>query len=682
MSNPPDIVGFIWSVADKLRGTYKQSEYGRVILPLVVLRRLDCVLEPTRAAVLAEEAKTRDMLPALRDKLLLKAAGQPFYNTSNLVFRTLTAAESKESRWKGFASLTVAEHQGQNLKTYISRFSENAHSIMEYFRFEQHIDRMEQADILNVVLGEFVKVDLHPRVVNNLAMGQIFEELIRKFSEQSNETAGEHFTPRDVIKLMVNVLLAEDDGALTTPGIIRTVYDPACGTGGMLSEAEAHVAKLNRDATLELFGQELNPEAYAICQSDMMMKGHRAENIAFGNSFTKDGHADRHFHYCLSNPPFGVEWKTSRTFIEKEAQRGWAGRFGAGLPRINDGSLLFLQHMISKMRDPKEGGTRVAVVFNGSPLFTGAAGSGESEIRRWIIENDWLEAIVGLPDQLFYNTGINTYIWLVTNRKAPERRGKVQLIDGTHLFEKMPKSKGDKRKRLGEQNVETLTRLYGDFTEGEHVRIFDNAVFGYQRITVERPLHLDFQASPERVARLEHERSWQNLLKSRKKGAAAEAEIAAGRETQEAVRAALSTLDPDKLYLDRKAFRKDLKKAVKAAGVTLNASLRNAIESALGERNEAAALCTDKKGNPEPDTTLRDQENVPLGEDIGAYMAREVLPHVPDAWVDESKTKVGFEIPFTRYFYQYEPPRPLADIKADVLRLESRVQDLLAGVFR
>jgi len=665
MSNFSDKVSFIWSVADKLRGTYKQSEYGRVVLPLVVLRRLDCVLEPTRDAV-RQVAKTAANQPAvLRHKMLLRAAGQGFYNVSRFDFDTLLADPT---------------HIAANLAAYIGGFSEDARDILEFFRFEVQIERMDRADLLFAVIKLFTEIDLHPDVVDNHQMGSIFEELIRRFSEQSNETAGEHFTPREVIALMVNLLFAEDDDGLRQRGIIRTLYDPACGTGGMLSVAEERLAELNPDATLEVYGQELNGESYAICKSDMMLKGGKAENIKFGNSFTRDGHEGARFHYCISNPPFGVEWKTAAPGIRSEAERGHAGRFGAGLPRINDGSLLFLQHMISKMRAPADGGTRIAIVFNGSPLFTGAAGSGESEIRRWIIENDWLEAIVALPDQMFYNTGINTYVWLLSNRKSAARKGTVQLVNGVSFFRKMRKSLGDKRKELGPGDIDTLTRLYGELAEGEHVRVFDNADFGYQRITVERPLRLNFQVSEERLGRLDEQKAWTNLLKSRKKGPAGDAEIAAGRATQERVRAVLRGMD-GALHRDRATFQPALAAAFKAAGVKLPAALGKAVLTALSERDEDAAICRDKKGQPEPDADLRDHENVPLTEDIGAYMAREVLPHVPDAWVDESKTKIGYEIPFTRHFYEYEPPRELEEIEGEIRALEAEIQGMLAGVF-
>ena len=667
MSSFADKVSFIWSVADKLRGTYKQSEYGRVVLPLVVLRRLDCVLEPTRAAVRQVAATSTSQPDVLRHKMLLRAAGQGFYNTSPFDFPTLLADPT---------------HLAANLGAYIGGFSENARDILDYFRFEVQIERMDRADLLFSVIKLFTEIDLHPDVVDNHQMGSVFEELIRRFSEQSNETAGEHFTPREVIALMVNLLFAEDDEGLRRKGIIRTLYDPACGTGGMLSVAEEKLAELNPDATLEVYGQELNGESYAICKSDMMLKGGKAENIKFGNSFTKDGHEGAAFHYCISNPPFGVEWKTAQPVVQAEHEsRGFAGRFGAGLPRINDGSLLFLQHMISKMRAPADGGTRIAIVFNGSPLFTGAAGSGESEIRRWIIENDWLEAIVALPDQMFYNTGINTYVWLVSNRKSAARKGTVQLVNGVSFFRKMRKSLGDKRKELGPEDIDTLTRLYGELVEGDHVRVFDNADFGYQRITVERPLQLDFQANAERIARLDDQTAWTNLLKSRKNGPAGEAEIEAGRASQAQVLAVLRGMDGGVLYRDRSKFLPVLNKAFKAAGMKLPAALKKAVLAALSERDEEAVICRDKQGRPEPDTDLRDYENVPLTEDIDAYMAREVLPHVPDAWVDESKTKVGYEIPFTRHFYEYEPPRELEVIEGEIRALEAEIQGMLAGVF-
>ncbi len=660
-------VSFLWSVADVLRGDYKQSDYGKVILPFTVLRRLDQVLAPTREAVLEAAERFKDSPDALRERMLLKASGQGFYNTSRLDFDRLLADPA---------------HISSNLVGYVSGFSANARDIVDHFRFEAQIERLDQADLLYLVVQKFAAVDLHPDRVSNLEMGYIFEELIRKFSEQSNETAGEHFTPREVIRLMVNLLFVQDDRGLTQSGIVRTMYDPACGTGGMLSVAEEYLAKLNPDARLQVFGQELNPESYAICKADMLVKGQDADNIRGpANSFSDDRHPSLRVDYLISNPPFGVDWSKADKVVRAEhEQKGHAGRFGPGLPRKNDGSLLFLLHMLSKMKPASEGGSRLAIVFNGSPLFTGAAGSGESEIRRYLLENDLLEAIVALPDQMFYNTGINTYVWVVTNRKPDARKGKVQLINGVDLFQKMRKSLGDKRKELAQEHIDELTKLFADFAEGPRSKVFDNEDFGFHRIRVERPLQLAFQASPERIARLQEERTWLNTAKSKKKNPAQKAaEVAEGKAIQAGILRALGRLDPERVYRDRAAFRRDLKAALAAEGVSPRASLKNAIESALGERDEQAKVCT-KKGQPEPDTDLRDYENVPLKEDIDAYMAREVLPHVPDAWVDEGETKVGYEIPFTRHFYEYTPPRPLEEIEAEIRSLEGEIQGMLAEV--
>jgi type I restriction enzyme M protein len=528
------------------------------------------------------------------EKALCAVAGRDFYNTSPLDFGRLTADPANVET---------------NLRAYIGGFSSGAREIVDKFRFEEHITRLGQADLLYQVVARFADIDLHPDRVDNHEMGSIYEELIRRFSEQSNETAGEHFTPREVIRLMVDLLFAEDDRLLRDPGVVKTLFDPACGTGGMLAAAEERLHEMNPQAHLEVYGQELNDESYAICRSDMMLKGHTSGNIVNGNSFSQDGFTGRRFDYLLANPPFGVEWKKVDTAVRGEHKNlGFGGRFGAGLPRINDGSLLFLQHMISKMKPVTEGGTRLAIVFNGSPLFTGAAGSGESEIRRWIIENDWLEAVVALPDQLFYNTGISTYFWIVTNRKRPERRGKVQLVDARELFVKMRKSLGEKRKQVSAEQIAEIVRLYGDFTEGDRVKILPNESFGFQRITVERPL--------------------------------------------------------------------------------------------LGDDGKPV---TDRKGVPKRDASLRDQENVPLpagtpvwdqadegaakrlGDPahraaVDAYVEAEVLPWVPDAWVDHAKTKIGYEIPLTRHFYRYAPPRPVVEIDAEIKALEVRIQELLAEV--
>ena len=668
IKNFSEKVGFIWSVADLLRGPYRPNQYKDIMLPMTVLRRLDCVLEPTKDQVLArlkrlEGGKVKNVEPILN-----RVAGQAFHNTSRFTFEKL----------KGDPDNIAA-----NLTQYIKSFSSRARDIIENFGFEEHIAKLDRADRLYLIVARFCEIELHPDVVSNIEMGYIFEELIRRFNEASNEEAGDHFTPREVIRLMVNLIFAPDSDVLTRKGIVRTLFDPACGTGGMLSVSEGYLRELNPDARLEVFGQDYNAQAYAICGSDMMIKGHSMDNIRFGDSFTDDHFAGKTFDYMLANPPFGVEWKPEAEFIRKEHdQQGYGGRFGAGLPRINDGALLFLQHMISKMKPPAEGGTRLAIVFNGSPLFTGAAGSGESNIRQWIIENDWLEAIVALPDQLFYNTGISTYLWIVTNRKERRRRGKIQLIDATSFFTKMRKSLGNKRQEIGDQQRDEITRLHGEFQEGKYVRIFDNADFGYHRITVERPLRLNFAVTEERLAQVEEARQFAGLAtsKKRKDTAAARAEIAEGKRQQQAILSALAPLAWHGVIKNREQFATLMTEALMKAGVAVRAPLFNAVLMALAERDETADVCTDKKDNPEPDSELRDYENVPLKEDIHDYMAREVLPHGPDAWVDESKTKVGYEINLNRYFYKYTPPRPLEEIEADLKTIEQEIAELLAEV--
>ncbi len=665
-----EITSFIWSVADLLRGDYKQADYGKVVLPFTVLRRLDCVLADTRAAVWKKAEAVKGSGIKEPEEILNRASKVGFHNVSKFDFEKL----------KGDPN-----HLAHNLTAYIKGFSANARDVIERFKFAEQIAKLDESNLLFQVLSKFAEVDLHPSTVPNHVMGSIFEELIRRFSEQSNETAGEHFTPRDVIRLMVDLLFIEDDEILRKPGIVRTLYDPACGTGGMLSVAEEYLRELNPAAQLVVFGQELNDESFAICKSDMMIKGQNPANIARGNSFSEDGHVGKKFDYMLSNPPFGVEWKKVQKEIEDEHEtQGYAGRFGPGLPRINDGSLLFLLHMISKMKpvDPKtgEGGSRIAIVFNGSPLFTGDAGSGESEIRKWILENDWLEAIVALPDQLFYNTGISTYIWVVTNRKPKGRKGKVQLINGAEMFLKMRKSLGNKRNELGADHVATLAKTYGSFSTSETAKIFDNDDFGFRRITVERPLRLNFQVSLERIERLREETGFQNLTRSKKKGAAAKREIEEGREAQEAILKAVTGLNPATVWKSRPEFEKALHGALRKTGVAAPAPILKAILSALSERDETAEVCMDAKGRPESDADLRDNENVPLKEDIHTYLKREVLPHVPDAWIDEEKTKVGYEIPFTRHFWRHKPLRPLAEIEAEIRTLEAEIQGMLGEV--
>ncbi len=651
---------FIWSVADLLRGDYKQSEYGKVILPLTVLRRLDCVLEPTKAAVLARAVKLRGQVDNV-EPVLCAVAGQRFYNTSPLDFPRL---------------LDDPAQVAGNLRAYIAGFSSGAREVLEKFDFDTQITRLARADLLYLVVSRFAEVDLHPDAVSNLEMGYLYEELVRRFSELSNETAGEHFTPREVIRLMVNLLFATDDDILTDAGVIKTLYDPACGTGGMLSVAEDHLRILNPSARLEVFGQELNDETYAICRSDMMLKGQDAGHIVSGNSFSDDGHKAARFDYMLANPPFGVEWKKVEEAVRAEHEtRGFAGRFGAGLPRINDGSFLFLQHMLSKMKPPEEGGSRLAIVFNGSPLFSGAAGSGESEIRRWIIENDWLEAIVALPDQLFYNTGISTYFWVLTNRKHPERQGKVQLIDARDQWVKMRKSLGDKRKDISADQIAQITRLYAAFTEGERVKILPNESFGFQRITVERPLRLRWEVTAETAERLAATKQWAKLTPDQRHDFTARlSELIGVSATERSVMA--TKLGPLPKAIEKQTW------------------------DALAVADPEAPVVTNRKGEPEADPALRDNENVPLPpipamwvadpterlasieyrSVVEDYIAEEVLPYIADAWVDHTKTKIGYEIPLTRHFYKYVPPRPLAEIDAEIKALEAEIQALLREV--
>ncbi len=574
-----NLSSFIWSVADLLRGDYKQSDYGKVILPFTVLRRLDCVLEATKAAVLAELAK-RKGAGINPEPFLLRKSGQLFYNTSPLDMKKLMGDQ---------------DHIGENLRAYIQAFSPAVRDIFESFEFHTQIDRLAKAGLLYMVTEKFANIDLHPKAVSNAQMGAVFEELIRKFAELSNETAGEHFTPREVIRLMVNLLFIEDDEALTKPGVVRSMYDPTAGTGGMLSVGGEHLASINPDARLVMYGQELNAESYAICKADMLIKGQDIANIIFGNTLSADGLIGKLFDYMLSNPPFGVEWKKIEAIIRKEyEQQGFNGRFGPGLPRVSDGSLLFLLHLISKMRPTKDGGSRFGIVLNGSPLFTGGAGSGESEIRRYVLENDLVEAIIGLPTDMFYNTGISTYIWIVSNRKPAARKGKVQLIDASSFWQKMRKSLGSKRKELSPEHIEEITQLFGRFKEAKKdgvpiSRIFKNTDFGYRTITVERP---------------ERDAAGKIVLGTKGKG----------------------------------------------------------------------------KGKPVPDAALRDTENVPLSEDVETYFKREVLPHAADAWIEDEKTQVGYEIPFNRHFYVFQPPRPLEAIDTELKIVTDRILTMIGGL--
>lgn len=674
-----------------------------MILPLTVLRRFDCILAPTRASVLKEHATIKAKPENIIRHKLCSITGHAFYNLSKLNLERL---------------LDDPNQLAPNLNSYINGFSPNVRAIMDRFKFGDEIATMADKDLLYLVIKKFAAIDLSPERVDNVQMGYVFEELIRIGAEQSNEEAGEHFTPREVIKLMVNLLLSPEKD-LARSHVVKTIYDPACGTGGMLSVAEKYIRDLNADAQPKLFGQDWNDEAWAVCKSDMLIKGEDADAIILGDTFTKDGFertADGKkwtFDYMLANPPFGVEWKQQQRFIEQERDTlGFSGRFGAGTPRVNDGALLFLQHMLSKMRAPKDGGSRIAIVFNGSPLFTGDAAGGESEIRRWIIENDWLEAVVALPEQLFYNTGISTYLWLLTNRKEVSRKTKVQLIDGRPFWVQMEKSLGNKRRRIGDpsdkdkdpDHIGELTKIYGNFRDGEKrtfaeddaithqaiqreriiSMIFENDDFGYHKITIERPLRLNFRASAERLSRLDDESGFKNLATSAKKAPAVrQQEIESGQQRQEKIREllrALGKVTREKVFKDRKEFLVEMRKLDRERDMRLSASELKAVLAALGERDETAEVCRDSDGQPEADVDLRDTETVPLKEGIEEYFKREVLPHIPDAWIDTTKTKVGYEIPFNRHFYRYEPPRPLEVIETDIKRLEDDILKMLKEV--
>ena len=650
--NHSQTAAFIWSVADLLRGDFKQSQYGRVILPFTLLRRLECVLEPTRDKVLAAAKASVDKTDAVREALLLRASGKEFFNASPLSLATLSDTQTAD-----------------DLLSYVQSFSHASREIFEHFHFEDFVQQLAGTNLLYQVVQRFASIDLSPERISNFGMGIIFEELIRKFAESSNETAGEHFTPRDIVHLTTSLVLTGQEHKLK-PSSIITIYDPTAGTGGFLSEGDEYIQQVSNGVTVSLHGQELNPESYAICKADMLIKGQGVENIKLGNTLSDDQLPTLKADFMLANPPFGVEWKkVQREVLKEHEQRGFNGRFGPGLPRVSDGSLLFLLHLVSKMQDPKQGGSRIGIILNGSPLFTGGAGSGESEIRRYLLQSDMVEAIVALPTDMFYNTGIATYIWILSNNKPAERRGKVQLINATSRYSKMRKSLGSKRQYVDEANSDAIVRAYGAFEETEESKIFPVDAFGYRRITVERPLQLNFQASPERLARLEEEKPLQKLEP----------------EQLQALVAACGTLDPEHQYKGRPAFTKALKAALKPLEFKLGAPQLKAILSALSERDPEAEACTEKDGNPEADTSLRDNENVPLGESIYEYFDREVKPHVPDAWIDESKRDpldgevglVGFEIPFNRHFYQFVPPRPLEEIDADLKACTDRIKAMI-----
>lgn len=673
LSTFSDKVTFIWSVADLLRDHFKRGKYQDVVLPFTVLRRIDCVLERTRPAVRAKNKELADRGLQNREMALRKESGFAFYNTSLYDFTSLAGDNT---------------HLAANLRNYIAGFSPNMLEVVQRFDFDNTIAKLDDAGLLFKVIQRFAEIDLHPEKVPNHEMGTIFEELIRKFNEALDENPGEHFTPREVIRLMVDLMLGRDRAELTQENVARSVYDPCCGSGGMLTIAKDRVREWNAGAQIHLFGQEVNPETWATSKADLLMSsadGRDADNIVYGSVLRNDAFVGRPFDYIIANPPYGKDWKQDKEAVEAEQEKGEHSRFPAGLPRISDGQLLFLQHMLTKVRPSVEHGSRVAIVMNGSPLFTGDAGSGESEVRRWVMENDWLEALVALPEQLFYNTGIGTYIWILTNRKAPERAHKVQLIDASAMWQPMKKSLGDKRRELGDKHIRAVCDLVDRFAETEESRVYPTTQFGYRRITVERPLRLNFQATPERAARIDAEGAFAALGTSKKKDAKEKArEEAEGRAEQQAVRSLIAAL-PTTLHRNRDAFCRLLDTATKKAGMKLKAPIRKAILAALSERDEAADICIGEDGKPEADPTLRDSESVPLAEDVNAWFAREVTPYVPDAWINQTVRddkdgevgRVGYEINFNRHFYKYQPPRALDDIEADIAKVEKEILAML-----
>ena len=712
--NHSEIVNFLWGVADLIRDSFKRGKYQDVILPLTVLRRLDCVLAPTKEKVLKRKAELSKRGLRDLDAQLNAASGFAFYNTSRFNFDLL---------------LGDAPQVAANLRNYIAGFSSNMREVIGHFEFDNTISRLDEAGLLFQVLEHFGSVDLHPDKIDNPTMGTIFEELIRRFNEALDENPGEHFTPRDVVHLMVDLMLSGDEEKVAQEGMVQTIYDPCCGSGGLLMIAKEHITQgvrrngqkstrppINPDADIHLFGQEVNPETWAVSKSDFFMKdpsGRDAGNIAFGSTLSRDRHPDATFDYLIANPPYGKKWRGDEEAVRTEHERGEAGRFGPGLPRISDGQTLFLLHMLKKAKSLDQGGARIAIIMNGSPLFTGDAGSGESEIRRHIMENDYLEALVALPEQLFYNTGIATYIWLLTNRKALGREGKVLLVDATSFWTPMPKSLGEKRREIPNEKALDVLKLVERFRDGETreietdrrkeektvSRVFPVTQFGYRRITVERPLRLNFQASPERLSRLEDQKAFQNLARSKRRGKAKDKEEAQGRARQEKIRDLLGSLGTT-AYKDRSEFLEVLDTKAGEASLKLPTLLRKTIISALSERDESAEICLDAQGNPEPDPEFRDTERVPLPEgkdpvdgkgipaSVQEFFAHEVAPHVPDAWIDVSKCDpkdgkvgvVGYEINFNRYFYRPALPRPLTEIRTDIKAAEREIMDLLAAL--
>lgn len=667
--NFQDKVSFIWSIAEVLRGEYKPENYGEVILPLVVIRRFDCVLEKNKQNVLDEFEKHKNKPEGVQHALLTKVSNEDFYNISKYDFQKL---------------LSDPDNIADNFKDYLNGFSKHADEIITYFDFDPEIDKLDRNDLLYEVIKRFSEIDLHPDTVSNIEMGYIFEELIRRFSE--NTEAGDHYTPREVIRLMVHLLFNDDRIDIATEGVTKTLYDCAAGTGGMGSVAKEYMESHNNLGELIFHAQEVNEESFAISKSDLLIKGEDATNIRLGNTLTNDQFPNDTFDFMISNPPYGVDWKKVEKKVKDEHNDlGFNGRFGAGLPRTSDGQLLFLQHLVSKMKPvTKEEpfGSRIAIIMNGSPMFTGDAGSGESEIRRYLFENDLVEGLVALPSDLFYNTGISTYVWILTNNKEPQNRGKVVLVNAVESYKKMKKNLGNKRNEISEEQIDEIIKLYSYKFSDKRVKVLDNEDFGFRKVTVERPLRLNFILTEERIERIKQEKAFQNLAISKKQGERKLLEEQEGKELQGKIIEVLLSHQSTELIINREDFVKVIKKIFKNTNISISAPLLKAILNSLSERDETADVCMKNKTNQEVDTELRDYESIPLKEDITEYFKREVLPHVPDAWIDSTKTKIGYEIPFTRHFYEYTPIRSSEEILKEIEELEIEISEKFKKVFK
>ena len=657
-------VAFLWNIAESLRGTYKEEDYRKVMLPLIVIRRFDCLLDDYNSETIKSVYEEYDFLPEEeKDEMVIVDLKEnhnmnlQFYNVSDFTWKKL---------------LDDSENIKSNFEEYLNGFSNNVKEIIGKFKFKDEIAQLDKKDKLYAVLSKMYEVDLHINSVSNNKMGYIYEEMLRRFTE--NSAAGEQYTPREVIRLCMEMLFMGKENFLTEDGKVISIADFCCGTGGMLSIAEDYIEKINPNSIVNVYGQELLDESFAICQADMLMKGQNPDNIRLGNTLTQDRFSGEKIRFLISNPPFGVTWKDEEKKVKEEADLGFDGRFGAGTPRVSDGSLLFLQNMISKMYDDEEG-SRIAIIFNGSPLFTGDAGSGESNIRKWIIEEDLLEGIIALPTDMFYNTGIATYIWVLTNKKEEKRKGKIQLVNASEYYQLMRKSLGNKRKEITPEQIKEITNLYSSFEESENSKIFDNEDFGYRKITVERPLKLSFKVNEEAIENVKNTTQFINLAVSKKKDLEVkEIEENEGRQKQEKLIKLLESFDNTLEYMDRDKFIKDLKAKSKEFDIALPAGLIKAIVNAIGVRNEDAEVCKDSKGNIESDSSLKDTESISLKDDVYEYFKKEVKPHVNDAYIDESSiNNIGYEIPFTRHFYKYEELRAFEDIMKEVESLESEI---------